>query len=57
LGAARQAASAAAGDGQVGSTAVRSAAYDVVHEPAQGERGAEIRAAYRTLRETMHPNS
>ena len=55
LGAARQAASALAGDGQA--DAVRSAAYDVVHEPAQGEHGAEIRAAYRTLRETMHPDS
>jgi len=51
------AASALAGDGRVVSTAVRSAAYDVVHEPAQGEHGAEIRAAYRTLRKTMHPDS
>ena len=57
LGAARQAASALAGDGQVVSAAVRSASYDVVHEPTQGEHGAEIRAAYRTLRETMHPGS
>jgi xylulokinase len=55
LGAARQAASALAGDG--GADAARSTAYDVVHEPAQGERGAEIRAAYRTLRTTMHPNT
>ncbi len=57
LGAARQAARALAGDGQVVSTAVRSAADDVVREPGQVERGAEIRAAYRTLRETMHPGS
>jgi xylulokinase len=57
LGAARQAASALAGDGQVVAAAARSAAYDVVHEPTQVERGAEIRAAYRTLRETMHPHS
>jgi xylulokinase len=57
LGAARQAVSALAGDGQLVSTAVRSTAYDVVHEPAQVEHGAEIRAAYRTLRESMHPDS
>jgi xylulokinase len=54
LGAARQAAGALAGNEQA--DAVRSVAYDVVHEPAQGERGAEIRAAYRTLRKTMHPD-
>jgi xylulokinase len=55
MGAARQAASALAGNEQA--DAVRSTAYDVVHEPTQGEHGAEIRAAYRTLRETMHPGS
>jgi len=45
------------GDGQVVSTAVTSGGYDVVHEPTQSEHGAEIRAAYRTLRETVHPDS
>ena len=55
LGAARQAARALEGDGR--SDDVGSAAYDVVHEPARGEHGVEIRAAYRTLRETMHPDS
>jgi xylulokinase len=53
LGAARQALKALGGEAD----AVRSTAYDVVHEPSQGDHGAEIRAAYRTLRETMHPNS
>ena len=55
VGAARQAARALAGDNEA--DAVRSTSYDVVHEPSHGEHGAEIRAAYRTLRKTMHPES
>ena len=57
LGAARQAVRALVGDERVDSTSVGSVGDDVVREPTQVERGAEIRAAYRTLRETMHPDS
>ena len=53
LGAARQAMKALGGRDDAG----ESASYDVVREPTQGEHGAEIRAAYRTLRETMHPDT
>ena len=57
MGAARQAVGALAGDAQGASTAVRSAVDDVVCEPTHVDRGAEVRAAYRTLRETMHPEA
>ena len=57
LGAARQAVRALAGDSHGGSTVARSAADDVVCEPTHVDRGAEVRAAYRTLRERMHPEA
>ena len=57
LGAARQAAGLVTGGGPRGSGPFRSVAADVVHEPAQIERGAEVRATYRALRETVHPDS
>ena len=57
LGAARQAVGALAGDAHGGSPAVRSAVDDVVCETTHVDRGAEVRAAHRTLRETMHPEA
>ena len=56
LGAARQATRVLA-DGQGDRAPGRSAAADVVLEPSQADHGADVRAAYRELRETVHPES
>ena len=56
LGAARQAAWAlATHEGAEGAAPAWPAAADVTSRPADVERGAEVRATYRRLRESMHP--
>ena len=57
LGAARQAARALAADARGGPVPARETAADVVCEPDEVDRGAEVRAAYRALREAVHPGS
>jgi xylulokinase len=57
LGAARQAARALADDTQGISAPVGRAAADVEFDPVHVDQGAEIRMAYRALRETVHPGS
>jgi xylulokinase len=59
LGAARQAAWALAtaeGDGQQ-QPPTWPAAQDAVIDPTDPARGADVRAAYRALRETVHPTA
>ncbi len=57
LGAARQAAWALAASRGGGPAPVWPAATDVVCEPVDLDSGAEVRGAYRRLREAMHPGS
>ena len=57
LGAARQAAWALAGKAPDRHGSPRQAASDVVFEPRDADSGAEVRAAYRALREAVHPGS
>ena len=57
MGAARQAAWALAGKAAGGKASPRQSASDVVFEPRDTDSGAEVRAAYRALREAVHPGS
>ena len=54
LGAARQAAWATADDGG-GALPSWPRAAEVVRDPVDVERGAEVRVTYRELRQSMHP--